>query len=210
MVKIYKKIKRWLYSIFLICINPIIPILGTRHTQSEVTLRGWFIQKIIGINRKAYWPVHFSSVVAGVENILIGVDAAAGISPGCYIQGGGKIYIGDYTQIGPNVGIISANHDPYDNAKYVRGQVNIGSYCWIGMNSVVLPGVTLGDFTIVGAGSIVTKSFPDGYCVIAGNPARLLRRLDPVICVRYKNKSEYVGYIKKNAFDMFRRKKLRI
>ena len=46
------------------------------------------------------------------------------------------------------------------------------------MNSVILPGVTLGDHTIVGAGSVVTKSFPDGDCVIAGNPARMIRRLN--------------------------------
>lgn len=45
------------------------------------------------------------------------------------------------------------------------------------MNSVILPDVTLGDHTVVGAGSVVTKSFPDGYCVIVGNPARKLRDL---------------------------------
>ena len=46
------------------------------------------------------------------------------------------------------------------------------------MNSVILPGVVLGDHTVVGAGSIVTKSFEDGYCVIAGNPAKVIRTLD--------------------------------
>ena len=45
------------------------------------------------------------------------------------------------------------------------------------MNSVILPGVTLGDHTVVGAGSVVTKSFEQGYCVIAGNPARIIREL---------------------------------
>ena len=46
------------------------------------------------------------------------------------------------------------------------------------MNAVILPGVTLGDHTIVGAGSIVTKSFPEGYVVIAGNPAKIIRTLE--------------------------------
>ena len=94
--------------------------------------------------------------------MLVGIDAAAGLSPSCYIQGGGKIVIGDYTQIGPNLGIISSNHDPYDNSMSVPGEVLIGDYCWIGMGSVVLPGITLGDHTVVGAGSLVTKSFPEG------------------------------------------------
>ena len=46
------------------------------------------------------------------------------------------------------------------------------------MNSVILPGVTLGEDMVVGAGSIVTKSFPDGHCIIAGNPAKLIRNLN--------------------------------
>ncbi|MBS7109518.1 MAG: hypothetical protein KH076_09760 [Streptococcus sp.] len=46
------------------------------------------------------------------------------------------------------------------------------------MNSVILPGVILGDHTIVGAGAVVTHSFPDGYCIIGGNPARIIKALD--------------------------------
>ncbi|MEQ1824103.1 MAG: DapH/DapD/GlmU-related protein, partial [Fimbriimonadaceae bacterium] len=49
--------------------------------------------------------------------------------------------------------------------------------CWIGMNAVVLPGVTLGDRTVVAAGAVVTKSFPEGWCIVAGVPAKLLRSL---------------------------------
>ncbi len=199
-----------LYQLFLWIINPLIPIYGTRHTQSEVTFTIWFFQKILGINRKAYWPVHFTSVVGGPENILIGVDAAAGISPGCYIQGGGKIIIGDYTQVGPNVGIISANHNLYNNSKSSPGEVKIGAYCWVGMGSVILPGVDLGDYTVIGAGSVVTKSFPEGYCIIAGNPAVKIKDLDPKKCIRYKNDNEYIGYIKKNDFKKYRQKKLKL
>jgi acetyltransferase-like isoleucine patch superfamily enzyme len=46
------------------------------------------------------------------------------------------------------------------------------------MNAVILPGVTLGDHTIVGAGSVVTKSFENGNCVIAGNPAKIIKNLE--------------------------------
>jgi len=88
------------------------------------------------------------------------------------------IEIGDRTNLGPGVGLISANHDPSDNTGWLPSPpIRLGKDCWLGMHAVILPGVHLGDSTIVGAGSVVTKSFPDGCCVIAGNPARVLRKL---------------------------------
>ena len=91
----------------------------------------------------------------------------------------GHIFIGYGTYIAMNVGIITTNHDMYDPNKHLSPKdVHLGEHCWIGMNSMILPGVTLGDHTVVGAGSVVTKSFLDGYCVIAGNPAKKIRDLD--------------------------------
>lgn len=58
------------------------------------------------------------------------------------------------------------------------GRVTIGDSCFIGMHSILMPGVELGDHTIVGAGSVVTKSFPEGNVVIAGNPAHPLCTLE--------------------------------
>lgn len=76
------------------------------------------------------------------------------------------------------MGLITANHIPGDLEKMTDPEpITIGEGCWIGMNAVVLPGVTLGPNTTVGAGAVVTKSFPGGHCVIAGNPARLVRYL---------------------------------
>jgi acetyltransferase-like isoleucine patch superfamily enzyme len=173
----------------------------TRRTACPITFQGLFFQKVLGINRQAYWPVHFSSTVTGVKNIYIGIESGPGASPGCYIQGIGKIHIGDYTLVAANVGIISANHDVYDHRIHKEGSVRIGSYCWIGMNAVILPGVELGDFTIVGAGAVVTKSFHDGYCIIGGNPAQLISKLDPEKCVRYHSKYEYYGYYSKKKFE---------
>ena len=171
----------------------------------------WFIQKVLGFNRDAYWPVHFASTVTNWRNVYVGVDVSPGYSPGCYIQGIGKIYIGDYTQIAPNVGIISSNHNVYDSRQHIEaGEVRIGKYCWIGMNAIILPGVKLGDFTIVGAGAVVSQSQPDGYCVLAGNPARVIKKLDRGKCIHFKNTYEYNGYIQAEKFEAFRKRQLHV
>jgi len=94
----------------------------------QVSFKKWFLQKILGINRKAYWPTHFTTVVSNPKNILIGKGTLPGGSPGCYIQGIGKIKMGKYVFVGPNVGIISANHDIYDVRKHNKGEVEIGDY----------------------------------------------------------------------------------
>jgi acetyltransferase-like isoleucine patch superfamily enzyme len=148
--------------------------------------------------------------VAGWQNILAGVETCPGYMPGCYIQAIGKIYIGDYTQISANVGLISANHDLFDSREHVIDAIKIGRYCWIGMGAVILPGVTLGDHTVVGANAVVTKSFTDGYCVIAGNPAKLIKNLNRDRCVSYRSKNEYHGYIPKSKFEDFRNAKLTV
>jgi acetyltransferase-like isoleucine patch superfamily enzyme len=50
--------------------------------------------------------------------------------------------------------------------------VNIGERCWLGMNAIILPGVTLGPYTVVAAGAVVTRSFHEGHCILMGMPAR--------------------------------------
>lgn len=181
--------------------------------QNHVTLGIWFIQKIlnIGNNRSTYWPVHYTSKVNGAKRIIIGVDTCPGLMKNCYIQGRNGIIIGDYTQIAPGVHIVSGNHDIYDTRKHIKGnKIIIGAYSWIGGGAKILPGVTLGEHTIVGAGSVVTKSFVEGYCVIGGNPAKLIKKLDRTKVVKYKCKHEYYGYIPKQKFEKYRKKRLLI
>ena len=182
----------------------------TRRSQTPVTFRMWFFQKVLGFNKEAYWPVHFTSRVSSPENIYAGVDTCPGYMNNCYIQGLGKIYIGDYTQIAPGVGIISSNHDLYDSRIQHTAEIRIGRYCWLGMNSVILPAVELGDFTIVAAGSVVTKSFPEGHCVIGGVPAKKIKDLDREKCIPYKNDIEYNGYIPSPAFEAYRKQHLKV
>ena len=187
-------------------------IYDTRDYQGQVNFDFWFKQKVLnwGGNKNAYWPVHWTSKVYDVENILVGVDAYPGIMSGCYIQGKGGVSIGDYTQIAPNVIIISANHDLYDSRKHIPAPVKIGKYCWIGAGAKVMPGVEIGDFTIVGAGAVVTKSFPEGHCVLGGVPAKEIKSLEKGKCIPFKNKIEYNGYIRSDKFEAFRKKYLKV
>jgi len=180
---------------------------NTRDSEAIVTFRTWFFQKVLGFNRKAYWPVHFTSTISGYKNMYVGIGSAPGLAPGCYIQGVGKIYIGNYVGIGPNVGLLSGTHQVFDLTKYKPGTIKIGNYCWIGMNSVILPNVELGDFTIVQAHSLVKDSFKDSYCVIGGNPATLIKRFPPEsyhLFVKYTYEYEYHGYIQKSKFEKYR------
>ena len=90
----------------------------------------------------------------------------------------GEIYIGDYTMIGPNVTIATAGHPVLPELRQEAYQFNIpvhiGKNVWIGAGVIILPGVTVGDNTVIGAGSVVTKDVPSDV-VAAGNPCRVLR-----------------------------------
>jgi hypothetical protein len=145
-------------------------------------LRGILFQRILGFNRQIDWPVSPLHIVSTRSNIAFHPDDINMFNEmsGKYFQNfAASITIGKGTWIASNVGIITANHDPTDLTQHLPGKdVVIGEACWLGMNAVVLPGVRLGPHTIVGAGAVVTHSFPDGYCVIGGNPARLMRPLD--------------------------------
>ena len=185
-------------------------IKGTKGTQNPIKFSDWFFQILKKDTRYIYWPVHKSSEVSNYKKIIIGVDTSPGFMPGCSLNGYNGIQIGNYTQIASNVGIQSANHNLFDLRKYVDAEpIIIGDYCWIGMNTIILPEVELGDFTIVGAGSVVTKSFQEGYCVIAGNPAKKIRTLDPTNCIRHKEKREFIGFIPKEKFEKYKKKYLK-
>ena len=181
----------------------------TRDYQGFVNFEFWFKQKVLNLggNKKAYWPVHWTSQVYDVENIKVGVDAYPGIMKGCYITGRGGLTIGDYTQIAPNVVIVTANHDMYDSRNHICAPVKIGKYCWLGAGAKIMPGVELGDYTIVAAGAVVTKSFEDGYCVIGGVPAKKIKDLEREKCIPYTNKISYNGYIRSDKFEAYRKKR---
>lgn len=90
------------------------------------------------------------------------------------------IYMGDNTMFGPNVVLATAGHPILPELREKGCQYNvpihIGKNCWLGAGVIVLPGVTIGDNTVVGAGSVVTKDLPANV-VAVGNPCRVLREI---------------------------------
>ena len=88
------------------------------------------------------------------------------------------IYVGDNTMFGPHVTVATAGHpiDPTLRAKEYQYNmpIHIGKNCWIGAGALILPGVTIGDNTVIGAGSVVTKDIPSSV-VAVGNPCRVMR-----------------------------------
>lgn len=91
------------------------------------------------------------------------------------------IYIGDYVMIGPNVTIATAGHPIAPEWREKSAQfnvaINIENNVWIGANAVVLPGITIGENSVIGAGSIVTKDIPANV-VAFGNPCRVVRTIN--------------------------------
>ena len=148
-------------------------------SSRSVALISFIFQRVLGCNRRVSWPVHFTSSVTVPERIKIGsgVEISFMVSGHCYYQAANGIEIGDGTIWAPGVKMISANHDPADLDRHLPAEpIRIGKGCWIGANAVILPAVQLGDRVVVGAGAVVTKSFP-ADSVIVGNPARALEKV---------------------------------
>ena len=99
-----------------------------------------------------------------------------------------SIEIGDYTMFGPDVHVYTANHPVITEDRIVKNEnndltftnftrpVKIGSKCWIGARSTILPGVTIGDNVVIGAGSLVNKDIPDNSFAV-GIPAKIKKEI---------------------------------
>jgi len=111
------------------------------------------------------------------KNIKMGKEVF--INTCCHFQDNGGIEIGDGTMFGNNVTIATLNHDINPETRYnaTPKPVKIGKKVWLGSNCTVLPGVTIGDNSIIGAGSVVVKSIP-ANAIAVGNPAKVIKYIE--------------------------------
>lgn len=94
----------------------------------------------------------------------------------CLMMAAGTITIEDDAQVAANVQLISNNHDIHDRKILVCNPVVLKKNCWIGAGASILPGVTVGENAIVGAGSVVTKDV-EANTIVAGNPAKVIKHI---------------------------------
>jgi maltose O-acetyltransferase len=114
----------------------------------------------------------------GFETKRVSIGDGSFVNVGCWFEGAGRVDIGCNVFLGPQVMVITSVHEIDSGGQAARipvpGQVSIGDRCWLGARATILPGVTIGEGTIIGAGAVVTKDCkPDA--VYAGVPARRVR-----------------------------------
>ena len=111
------------------------------------------------------------------------------VSPGSHIVASESISIGSNTMIASGCYISDSDwHDTYDRTRELdkHAPIVIGENAWLGVRVIVGKGVTIGENSIIGAGSVVTRDIPPN-CIAAGNPARVVRELDPERAMRKRS-----------------------
>jgi len=135
----------------------------------------------ISISNNVY--IGHNSILKGYHQNELFIDKDVWIGQCCFIHSAGGVTIGRGAGLGPLVKIFTSVHkevnpsEPVIFQDLVMKEVIVGCGCDIGVGAILLPGVKIGDGAIVGAGSVITHDVPD-YHVVAGNPARILRKRD--------------------------------
>lgn len=162
--------------LFIFKKQPYLKIMG-----SGQLFTNWYFQKILKINYDVPFQVHYTSRLTGHSNVkIVGnpekIMISFAASGGCYyaISKNATLEIGEGTIWAHNLNIQTSNHDPSNFEIPIEKSIRIGKKCWIGGNVSILAGVELGDNVVVGANSVVTKSFPSNV-IIAGCPAKIIK-----------------------------------
>lgn len=147
----------------------------------------FWIDRRVNIDPSAY--VHHGATFIIRDNLTAVIEINAGVYIGrnANIHTNSKIIIGRDSVLSDYVYISTLAHGIQPSAGCIlsqpdidKGEVVLGENVFLGMGVKVLPGIELGNWTIAGAGAVVTKSFSEGYVMIAGNPARVIKRYDKI------------------------------
>lgn len=153
------------------------PAFSDHKFPASLLLKHAILQKLLRINHHVPWPVHWTTQVKSPEKIQRGTRCP-GLSVGCYLDGRNGIIIGKNVWIGPHVSLISMNHDMNNYDQFVSADpIIINDNCWIATGAIILPGVRLGNHVVVAAGSVINKSFTENNILIAGVPAKVVKKL---------------------------------
>lgn len=148
------------------------------------TFRNFFFRHIVGLKLGKDSSIAMHTKFSTFAGIIIKNNTA--INQEVYLDGRGKLSIGQNVNIGRNVCIYTAEHDPnYPEFKYREKPVVIGDNVWIASNVVIIPGVRINEGAVVAAGAVVTKDV-DPYTIVGGNPAKFIKKRSKNI--NYKTK----------------------
>lgn len=147
----------------------------------SLVLINFIFQRIFRRHSKIPIGINFTSTISdsGIKyHKDITTLASFAISGHCYFQAYNGIYLGKNCLFAPGVKLISSNHNPKNYEEPIVGKpIIMGDNVWIGTNVIILPEVEIGNNCVIGAGSVVTKSFKEDNLIIVGNPARALKRV---------------------------------
>lgn len=136
------------------------------------SIRLFYYRKIMGFRIEKNSSIFMHTTFSSAKSFSIGKGSI--INAGCRIDQRGGIEIGANVSIAPEVCILTADHEV--NTANFNGRerkVVIENYVWLGMRSIIMPGVTIGHGAVVSAGAVVTKSV-EPYSIVAGIPARVI------------------------------------
>jgi acetyltransferase-like isoleucine patch superfamily enzyme len=132
-------------------------------------IRHFYLKNLLKFKIGEGTAIHMGCFFTG-KNITIGNNTV--VNRNCYVDGRSSIQIGDNVSVSPETYILSLDHDSQSSKfETINKQTVIGNNVWIGVRAIILPGVVLNEGSIVGAGSIVTRS-TEKFDIVAGNPAK--------------------------------------
>jgi len=150
-------------------------------TPKTILLMNMFFRVFFRFHARISAPINYTSFIGNPEKLVYHNDKNTLVSlftsGHCYIQCINGVEFGRNILFAPGIKIISANHTQGNLQSWDKElSIKIGDNVWLGANVIILPGVSIADNCVVGAGSVVTKSILEPSSIVVGNPARILEK----------------------------------